>query len=186
MASLLPRVPPGALTTAVKTVCVSSSLVMMFSGVPDAIIAPIQRRSTAGKSIVPYTMMLLDCLVGWWFSSLIGDNLGLRLRSLSIVLTVLYLGVMTVFAPSPRDSAQKVVAAAVAFATYYTVLTLTVPSKLWPDALGATNTATAIAFAASPLADIGRILKTRDASSVPFFLVTMLTVCAASWATYGA
>jgi uncharacterized protein with PQ loop repeat len=105
---------------------------------------------------------------------------------MGIVLNVAYLSIMIAFAQRRSESVGRLVATCALFAAYYAALTVAVPRSQWTDVLGLTGTLTAVAFAASPLADVARMLRVRDASSIPLPMVSMLALCATSWAVYGA
>ena len=76
----------AVVVAAVKAVCVGSSLTLIFSGVPAAINVA-RSRSTRGAPILPFCIMLLDTLVGRWFSVLAGDGLYVRLAKAHIGLS---------------------------------------------------------------------------------------------------
>ena len=204
----------------IKTSCIASSITLICAGVPE-MVEIIRRKSSSHRSLTPFCCMIIDSIIGLWFSVSISDALGTRLRVLGIVMTVGYLSVMVVYARKPRESLGYVVATLVLVASFCGSIVAFVPREKWLDILGVANSrtfhrnhtnrayvctyihhqhrhpphpssfliptyiVTAVMFAASPLADIGRVLKSRDASSLPFFMVTMLTVCAMSWALYG-
>ncbi|RYG51915.1 hypothetical protein EON67_02390 [archaeon] len=155
---------------------------------PD--IMPVVRARSAGtKPILPYCAMLLDNVVGYVFSTHIHDTMSVTLRSISIALAVVYIGIMIMLAPT-ADARRSAVATAVtalllAISIPVSVYRLLTDADAQQSALGAVNTLTAIMFAAAPLASIRTVLATRDASSLPFTTISMLTVCAASWAVYG-
>lgn len=136
--------------------------------------------------MLPFAFMLLDNAVGLWFSHLIGDDIGRTLRSCSIFLCLCYIGVLVAYAPQPAATAAPAAAAFAAASTLYFLLRSYVPDQAaQADFLGLVNTGTALAFAASPLATISTVLSTGDASSLPATMLTVLLVCASSWATYG-
>ena len=171
-------------TTAVQAVCIASSVFLILSGVPE-MRGIVRRRSSAHRSLAPFIAMAVDTVVGFWFCLLVGDSVGTPLRGLSLVVTSCYLAIMVAYSADRRRSGAVVATALAGLAVACLALALYVPRGRWIDVLGSVNTLTAIAFAASPLADIGKVLKTRDASSLPFAMVSVLSVCALSWGIYG-
>lgn len=180
-------VPAPLLLAAVRGCCIASTLVVIFSGVPS-IVSVARAGTTGGRSALPFAAQLLDNAIGWWLSSISGDVLGQRFRALSLLMTTLYLAVFIRYAPSTAERAAslthviRVVAALGALGAG--VVTL-VPRPGWRDVLGVAVTCSAVSFAASPLAELGRVLKTRDASSIPLPLMAAVTACSASWAAWG-
>jgi solute carrier family 50 protein (sugar transporter) len=145
----------------------------------------LSAKNTGGRSIVQYCAMLIDNLVGIWFSTVIGDTMGLKLRYMGTVLNLFYLYVMLKLSRKRSKDLQLLGLTVGAFAVYAATLVFAVPQSAWRDILGATGMLASIAFAASPLAEVKTVLKTGDASSIPFNTVAVLAVCAVSWATYG-
>lgn len=175
------------LLTAVRGCCIATTLGVIFSGVPT-MVAISRAGTTGGRSALPYAMQLLDNAIGWWLSSVSGDTLGLRFRSLSLAMTTLYVAVFVRYAPSAReraDSLTHVIRVTASFTALFVALVTLVPRDGWRVVLGVATTLSAVAFAASPLADVARVVKTRDASSIPLGLMVAVTACSASWAAYG-
>jgi hypothetical protein len=156
---------------AVRGSCIATTLFMALSGVPD-VAAVVRAGTTGSKPLLPFLLMLVDNAVGWAFSRLTGDDLSVKFRSLSLAMVAVYLPIMVAYAPDRRAAFNGLLSTVVALAAYYAGVVSLVPPKGWPDVLGATTTMTAVAFAASPLAGIGRVLKTRDASAIPFGMVS--------------
>lgn len=155
---------------AVRGSCIATTLFMALSGVPD--VAAVARAGTTGsKPLLPYLLMLVDNAVGWAFSRLTGDDLSVAFRTLSLVMVAVYLPVMIAHAPDRRAAFNGLLATVATLAAYGAGVVALVPPKGWPDVLGATTTLTAVSFAASPLAGIRRVLKSRDASAIPFGMV---------------
>lgn len=177
---------PGSakLHSAVKTSCILSTFGVILSGVPD-VWAVVRNGSTGTKSILPYCTMLLDNMIGCWLSRESGDEMGLCFRTLSLVMTSAYIVAYVAYADKRRSAMNMVIAVLALFGSYYAGMIALVPPKHWQDVLGVTVTASAVSFAASPLADLGKILKTKDASSLPANLLSMLLWCSVSWASYG-
>jgi len=173
--------PLGAL----KVVCAVSSLLLMFSGAFDLL--PVVRNKSAGsKSHMPFMAMLLDTFVGLWFSRLINDNIGSALRAVGLFLVLVYIAIMYLYSDNPQRVVRHSLAVIATFGAIAAGLILLVPTReARSNILGMINTATAIGFAASPLTEIGTVLRTRSAASIPQAMVTLLTICASSWAVYG-
>jgi Sugar efflux transporter for intercellular exchange len=217
-----------------QAVCMCSSLFLMGSGIPEVLLPSIKSRSIPhGKSVLPYVAMLVDTVTGMFFTKAIGDGLGFSLRSLSLVLTVAYLAAFGLFASGEvrqKMVGQLVMAGTGLTAAMTSLYLFTSSAKLaWlpggthhgaamrAEILGLMGTITAIGFAASPLADIKKVLKNKvrsvgtnwpcslplaqlrcsvgvapssillqDASSIPRIMMTVLLICATSWALYGA
>jgi uncharacterized protein with PQ loop repeat len=170
---------------ALQLVCVVSSFSMIISGIPD-MLAVLKRRSTVGVPIIPYAAMLLDNLVGYWFAQLIGDMLGLSLRSIALGVCAFHISVLMLSSNFSLKTAAPILGAASIFAVIcLAVSTFPKTDAQRSDILGLVNTVTALAFAASPLLGIRNVIAQRDASSIPFATASMLTICACSWAAYG-
>lgn len=152
---------------------------------PD-MLAVLRRRSVVGVPIIPYAAMLLDNLVGYWFAQLIGDMLGLSLRSIALGVCAFHISVLMLSSNFSLKTAAPILVAGALFAVIcLTVTTFPKTDAQRSDILGLVNTVTALAFAASPLLGIRNVIATRDASSIPFATASMLTICACSWAAYG-
>lgn len=179
---------------ALQTICMVSSLFLMGSGVPEVLLPVMKNKAIpAGKTHVPYVAMLVDTVIGILFTWTIQDRLGLSLRSFSLVLTMAYVGAFWGF--NSHEGKKKMwgdLTMAVTALTgvlgaifLYTSGAKTSSHALRGELLGILGTLSAIGFAASPLADIKTVLQKRDASSIPRIMVTVLLVCASSWALYG-
>lgn len=172
--------------TLLKSSCVLTSLFLTFSGVPD-LWHIIRTRSVGSRQLTPFLAMAMDTAVGTWFSALLHDDLGFTLRCVSILMCTAYLSVMAWHSPARCTAATQVFATLAAFAIFAGALSATVPARQGKiDVLGLVNTVTAISFAASPLSNLRSIIATRDASSISLPMVGILSLCAASWAVYGA
>lgn len=179
------RYPP--VTAAVTTLCMLSSLSLMFSGLPE-LIQTIQGKAAADPARAPvFAAMALDNMVGLWFTYLLRDTLGHRLRLAGSVLNAAYAYVLYngVHGGAKKQVAQTMGMAALAFAGIYASLHTAAEPKHHMDVLGMISTCTSIAFAASPLARLGSVIRLKDASSLSLPMSAALTVTAASWAMYG-
>lgn len=223
-------IPQTPLVHAVQTVCVLSSLGMMLSGLPDAWARWQAQRAEAaaagGRHVrihapasqlrdneprVSFTVlcaMLLDNLIGLRFAYLLREPLSLYLRSLGLLLNLLYVAA-ALPAPPPRAATAVVSEVAAghlealwqnavsrerllqvaltggAAAAVFATLHLALPKASHTDALGLLSALTAVLFAASPLANMRGILQRKDAGGISVVMSTALLVCASSWATYG-
>lgn len=179
------RYPP--VTAAVTTLCMLSSLSLMLSGIPE-LLHTIQGKAAADPARAPvYAAMALDNMVGLWFTYLLRDSLGHRLRMAGSVLNAAYscANYYFVHGAAKRSVAQTMTMAPLAFAAIYASLHAAADPKHHMDVLGMISTGTSIAFAASPLARLGSVLRLKDASSLSLPMSAALTLTAASWAMYG-
>lgn len=175
---------PATLKALVSAVAMCASIGLMFSGTPQ-MLDVIRAGNTGSKTFGPFAAMLLDNAAGLWFSTLIQDVLSFRLRTMGTVLNVCYIGIMIAYSRNKRQDMTVLTGVLAAIAAAWVGVNAVAHPKSHVDVLGSINTATAIAFAASPLANIGTVISSKDASSIPFPLCTALAVCASSWAVYG-
>jgi hypothetical protein len=143
----------------------------------------------ARKPILPLAVMAVDNAIGLWYAVLVRDALGASLRALGVGLAAAYAaGAVLAAPPGPlaRDADVAVLktAAVVAAAIAGGVVAL-VPAPLRSAALGAVTTATALSFAASPLAAAASAIGRGDASGISPVMSGALAACAGAWAVRG-
>lgn len=179
MELLLPLSKP---IVALKGVCVATSLALMLSGLADVI--PMWKTKRVGaKSSTPYVVSLVDSAIGLWFSKSIGDDIGMTLRGLNLVLLAVYIGTFLRFGDTVGVGRASVSALGAIAAVVAGLLAGVKSETIRTDILGLMCTATAIAFAAAPLWDVFR---TRNTAAISRPLASALLVCACAWAVYGA
>lgn len=71
-------------------------------------------------------------------------------------------------------------------AVIYVGMKLFVPESSYAYVLGYIGLAASLFMSAAPLTNIATILRTRDASSIPFAYTVLGAAAAAAWAVYGA
>jgi hypothetical protein len=179
--------------TGLKAVCLLSGLAMHLA--PLSTMREIeQARSTLSFHVVPYAGPLLNHLVNLWYAVIRADGPLIVHRVIGIAAQLHYIRTFLRFLPpggakalATRRWLQRVALALAAIAVeLHVVLPLVLPG---PAAYGAHIAffafVTGVGLAASPLATVGEVLRTRDASSLPTHLCAMVTLQCFSWMVYG-
>jgi uncharacterized protein with PQ loop repeat len=167
-----------------RFLCIVSSIVMIGSSIPDIILMQ-SKKSNLGRTLWLPIAQLLDCLVGIGFSYLVIDTVGLRLRFVSLLVIIPYLYLMIKFDHESPRTFNYFISTILSVSLGYLILIYFIPSIHWSNVLGFLNTVTAILFTISPLVHIREVLHSKNASSIPFFMMIASTVASFCWFIYG-
>ena len=168
--------------TALKAVCLLSGLAMHVAPLP--VMREMEAaRSTLNFSVVPYAGPLLNHLVNLWYAVVRRDGPLIVHRLLGIAAQAYYIRTfMRLVAPKREPDARRalLVAAAclgaVALDLHGALPALGLTQDLYYVHLAFFAFVTGVGLAASPLATVGEVLRTRDASSLPAHLCAMVTL----------
>ena len=173
-----------------KALCLLSGLAMHLA--PLWTMREIQgARSTLSFHIVPYAGPLLNHLVNLWYAILRSDNPLIIHRVIGISMQAYYISIFIKFMPATKEKETYkwlnwvwMVLLAI-FAELYLFLPLIGWWSFQYPHVAFFAFVTGVGLAASPLATVGEVLRTKDASSLPTGLCAMVTLQCFSWMVYG-
>jgi len=176
--------------TVLKGVCIATGFAMHVA--PLSTMREITAaRSTLNFSIAPYASILLNHTVNLWYAACRADGPLIVHRLAGIAAQAYYLRTYITFAPLAKAGDNRrwlqwvaALLAAVAF-DLHVVLPLAGARAQYTPHLAVFGAITGIGLAASPLATVGEVLRTRDASSLPAHLCAMVTLQCSAWTLYG-
>jgi hypothetical protein len=173
-----------------KALCLLSGLAMHLA--PLWTMREIQgARSTLSFHIAPYAGPLLNHLVNLWYAILRSDNPLIIHRVIGISMQAYYISIFLKFMPATKEKETFkwlnwvwLVLVAI-FAELYIFLPLIGWWSFQYPHVAFFAFVTGVGLAASPLATVGEVLRTKDASSLPTGLCAMVTLQCFSWMVYG-
>jgi solute carrier family 50 protein (sugar transporter) len=173
-----------------KAVCLASGAAMHVAPIPT--MREIRAaRNTLNYHIAPYASTLLNHSVNLWYALIRQDGPLIIHRCAGIMAQSFYLWTYLSFCPPGKTADNKRwlswVAGIIAgiFAELHVLLPLFGMSSVYNSHIAFFGAMTGIGLAASPLATVREVLRTKDASSLPFLLCAMVTLQCFSWMIYG-
>jgi len=173
-----------------KALCLVSGLAMHLA--PLWTMREIQgARSTMSFHIAPYAGPLLNHLVNLWYAILRSDNPLIIHRIIGICMQAYYINIFLKFMPITREKETYKwlnwvwMVLVLIFAELYLFLPLIGWWTFQYPHMAFFAFVTGVGLAASPLATVGEVLRTKDASSLPTGLCAMVTLQCFSWMVYG-
>jgi uncharacterized protein with PQ loop repeat len=174
-----------------KSACLATGFALHMAPIPT--MREIRAaRSTLNFHVAPYASTLLNHSVNLWYAIVIADT-PLRVhRVIGIIAQLTYLSTYVRFAPPIKAPLVRqwvllpVVVLTALFVWLHILLPLAGRTDLYRPHIAFAGAVTGIGLAASPLATVGEVLRTKDASSLPMHLCAMVFIQCSAWTIYGA